>query len=159
MAPRCQVDYSFFALSVPILNFIICFVFQLGWQFPRFEWNKDRTRSPKHTEQSIPPEACFLQASVFRIAFYWSFMALLLFQFIAKSILGVILWIFAHCVVVFSNLPLWFFIWVSCLFLLYWIFLPMDFWLVLRLNYLFLACFSNSLACFCKITWHHCKFQ
>jgi len=28
--------------------------------------------------------------------------------------------------------------------------------LVFRLNYLFLACFSNLLACFCKITWHHC---
>ena len=25
-----------------------------------------------------------------------------------------------------------------------------------RLNYVFLTCFSNSLACFCKITWHHC---
>jgi len=36
-----------------------------------------------------------------------------------------------------------------------WIFMPTDVGLVFRLNYLFLACFSNLLACFCKITWHH----
>jgi len=36
-----------------------------------------------------------------------------------------------------------------------WIFLPTLFGLVFQLNYLFLACFSNVLACFCEITWHH----
>jgi len=41
-------------------------------------------------------------------------------------------------------------------FLFRWIFLPTHFWLVFRLNYLFLACFSNLLACSWKITWHHC---
>ena len=38
----------------------------------------------------------------------------------------------------------------------FWNFLPTNVGLVFRLNYLFLACFSIALACFRKITWHHC---
>ena len=40
-------------------------------------------------------------------------------------------------------------------FLFCWIFLPTHVGLVFQLNYLFLACFLNLLACFCKITRHH----
>ena len=36
-----------------------------------------------------------------------------------------------------------------------WIFMPTPDGLVFWWNYLFLACFSNLLACFCKLTWHH----
>jgi len=36
-----------------------------------------------------------------------------------------------------------------------WIFMPTPVGLVFRWNYLILACFSNLLACFCKITWRH----
>jgi len=38
-------------------------------------------------------------------------------------------------------------------------FLPTHVGLVLGLNYLFLACFSYYIACFCKITWHHCTWS
>ena len=44
---------------------------------------------------------CFLQISVLRIAFFSNFMALLLFQFTAKGILGVFLWKFPHFGLVF----------------------------------------------------------
>jgi len=49
----------------------------------------------------------------------------------------------------------------------YLIFLPIFFFAefscqthvgVFRLNYLFWPCFSNLLAYFCKITWHHCIY-
>jgi len=97
----------------------------------------------------------FLQISVLRIAFFSNFMALLLFEFTAKSILGVFLW---------SLLILGLFFWIFhpdslfdflANFSFCWIFLPTHFRLVFRLNYLFLTYFSNSLACSWKITWHH----
>jgi len=60
-------------------------------------------------------------------------MALSLFQLAAQRNLGVFLCKFAHLGLFFSLI-------------LYFIF---------RLNFPFRACFSNCLACFCKITWHH----
>ena len=88
-------------------------------------------------------------------AFFSNFMALLLFDFTAKSILGVFLWRFAHFGLVFRIFhPDSLFDFLAN-FSFCWIFLPMLFKLVFRLNYLFLACFSNLLACSWKITWHH----
>jgi len=49
-------------------------------------------------------------------------MALLLFQFTAKVIFGVFLWKFAPFGLVFSDLPLCFFTWLSC-----WFFVLLNF--------------------------------
>jgi len=100
----------------------------------------------------------FLQISVLRIAFFSNFMAHLLFQFTAKGVLDVFLWKFAYFELsLFFRIcfPAFYFNFLAD-FSFFWIFLPTHFGLVFRLNYLFLACFSNLLACFCKITWHHC---
>jgi len=67
----------------------------------------------------------------------------------------VFLWKFAHFGLVFRIcLPAFLFHFLVD-FSFCWIFLPTHVELVFRLNYRFLACFSNLLACFCKITWHH----
>jgi len=92
----------------------------------------------------------------FEDCFFSNFMALSLFQFARKGILGVFLWKFVHFGLVFSDLPPWFFIWFSC-----WYFVLLDFpantfWACSSVKLPMLACFSNLLACFCKITWHHC---
>jgi len=97
--------------------------------------------------------ACFLQISVLRIAFLSNFMALVLFEFTAYwacfckdlLILGLFFRI-CHPDSLFDFLANFSF----C-----WIFLPTHFGLIFRLNYLFLACFSNLLACSWKITWRH----
>jgi len=84
--------------------------------------------------------ACFLQ-----IAFFPNFMALLPFQFTAKSILGVFLWKIAHFGLVFSDLPPWSFLFSS--------------WFFVLLNYpanTFWSCFSVKLpifGLFFKFTW------
>jgi len=102
--------------------------------------------------------ACFFPDFCFVDCFFSNFTALLLFQFTAKGILGVLLWKFPHFGLVFSDLPPCFFCLIFLLILSFcWIFMPTDVGLVFRLDYLFLACFSNLLACFCKITWHHWK--
>jgi len=68
----------------------------------------------------------------------------------------VFLWKYAHFGLVCSDLPPWFFIWFSCWFFVVLNFPANAFGLLFRLNYLCLSCFSNLLACFCKITWNHC---
>ena len=83
-------------------------------------------------------------------------MALLLFQFAAKGNLGVFLWKCAQIGLVFRICHPKFLFDFLADFLFCWIFLPTHFGLVFRLNYVFLVCFSNLLACFCKIIWHHC---
>ena len=56
----------------------------------------------------------------------------------------------------FLVLPPCCFIWFSCWFFVLLNFPANVFWACFWWNYLFLACFSNSHASFCKITWHHC---
>ena len=83
-------------------------------------------------------------------------MALLLFQYNAKGILGVFLW---------KISDFWLVFWICHPYLLFdfladfsfcWIFLPKHFGLVLRLNTNFWHVFPIYLLVFCKITWHHC---
>jgi len=98
---------------------------------------------------------CFLQISVLRIAFFSNFVALLLFQFTAKGILGVFLWKLLIFSLIFRVcLPAFLFNFVAD-FSLCWIFLPTHVELVYGRNCLFLDCFFNLLACFCEITRHH----
>jgi len=100
--------------------------------------------------------AYFLQMSVLRIAFFQILWHFCCFNLLLKAywacfyknllILGLF---FRICLTAFSFKFL-------ADFSFCWIFMPTYVGLVFRLNYLFLACFSNFLACFCKITWHHC---
>jgi len=100
--------------------------------------------------------ACFLQISILQIAYLWNFMDILLFQFTEKWNLGVFLCKFAHFGLVFSDLPPCFCIKTNLLFLRFCeFFYQTHARLVFPLNYTFWACFSNLLACFYKITWHH----
>jgi len=100
--------------------------------------------------------ACFLQNSVFLIAFSSNFVAIFCFNLLLKAywacfyeilvILGLFFRI-CHYAFLFNLLAD---ISLCC------IFLPTHVGFVFPSNYLFLACFSYLLACFCKITWHHC---
>jgi len=87
--------------------------------------------------------------------FFFKFYGNFIFQFAPKGILGVFLWILGHFRLVFSDLPPCFLFKLLADFSFCCIFLPTHVGLVFRSNYLFLACFSCFLACFCKITWHH----
>jgi len=98
--------------------------------------------------------ACFLQISVLPIAFSSNFMAIFCFNLFLKAYWEcfgenfVILNLFfriCHHAFLFNFLADFSF----C-----YIFLPTHV-VFFRSNYLFLACFSYFLACFCKITWHH----
>jgi len=89
---------------------------------------------------------------VLRIAFFWNFVALFLFLFIAKRNLGV------FCVNLFIlGIVFSLFLYLTCLLVL--LFFEFSFqWqvqLVFPLNYPLWACFSNLLPCFHKITWHY----
>jgi len=103
-------------------------------------------------------EIClFLQISVFLIPFFSNFMAILCFNLLQKAYwacfcenlvtLGLFFRI-CHPDFLFNLIADFSF---CC------IFLPTHVGLVFRWNYLFLACFSCFLACFCKITRHHCQ--
>jgi len=127
--------------------------------------------------------ACFLQSSKFfwrlagmRVAcFYWNllvfwacffrylFCGLLFFKFYGTfcfKLLVKAIWAFL-C----ENTLILGLFFRMCLPGFYLVFLPIFYFvefscqthvgLVFRLNYLFWACFSNLLAYFCKITWHH----
>ena len=99
--------------------------------------------------------ACFLQISVLRMAFHQ-----ILWHFCCFSLL-----LQAHWSCFYENLLILGLFFQTCLFAFLfnvvadfsfcWIFLPTHVGPVFRWNYLFLACFSNLLACFCKIAWHH----
>jgi len=102
-------------------------------------------------------EICLFFADFcFADCFFSNFMAILLFESTAKSILGVFLRRFAHFGLVFRICHPDSLFDFPANFSFCWIFLPTHFGLVFCLNYLFLACFSNFLACSWKITWHHC---
>jgi len=99
--------------------------------------------------------ACFLQISVLPIAFSSNFMAIFCFNLFLKAYWEcfgenfVILDLFfriCHHAFLFNFLADFSF----C-----YIFLPTHVVIFFQSNYLFLACFSYFLACFCKITWHH----
>ena len=104
--------------------------------------------------------ACFMQISVLRIAFLSNFMAILLFQFTVKRNFGVFLCIFTHLGLV-SFVFAWLFLYLTNL--LFFCFFQFSYQthvvLAFPLIYPFWVCFSNLLACFCKITWHHCLAQ
>ena len=97
--------------------------------------------------------ACFLQISALRIVFFFKF----LWHFYCCNLLRKAYWA-CFCENMFI-LGLFFRICNHDFlfdfladFSFGWIFLPTHFGLVFRLNYRFLACFSNLLACFCKMT-------
>ena len=92
---------------------------------------------------------CFSDCFFFK--FYGNFM----FQFAHKGILGVFLWKCGHFGFVFRICHHVFLLNLPADFSFCCIFLLTHVGLVFRSKYLFLACFSYFLACFCKITWHH----
>jgi len=99
--------------------------------------------------------ACFCRFLFFDCLFF-KFYGNFMFQFSPKGILCVFLWKFGHFGLVFQNCHPTFLFKLLADFSFCCIFLPTHVGLVFRSNYLFLVCFSYILACFCKITWHHC---
>ena len=105
--------------------------------------------------------ACLIQISLLRIAFFQILWHFCCFHVLLK----------AHWACFYENLlilGLFFRIFLPALLSNFladisfcWIFLTTHAGFVFRWNYLFLACFSNLLACFSKITWHHwfCSYR
>jgi len=102
--------------------------------------------------------ACFLQIFVLPIAFSSKFIAIFCFNLFLKAfwacfcenfvILGLFFRICHHAFHLIFLL-IFRFVTFSCQRMLFFF----------RWNYLFLVCFAYFLACFCKITWHHCWQQ
>ena len=102
-------------------------------------------------------EIClFLQISVLRIAFFQIWRHFCCFNALLKTYLACFYENLLNLGLFFRIcLPAFLFNFVAN-FSFCWAFLPTHVGLIFRWNYLFLPCFSNLLACFCKITWHHC---
>ena len=102
-------------------------------------------------------EICWFFADFcFSDCFFFNFYGNFLIQFVPKGILGVFFWKFDHFGLVFFRICYHAFLFnLLADFSFCCIVLPTHVGLVLQSNYLFLACFSYFLACFCKITWHH----
>ena len=100
--------------------------------------------------------AVFSQISLLRIAFFKFYGTFTASIYYLRHIGRVFMKIYSFWACFFGFASLLF----NLIFLLsFRVFLPMHVELLFRLTYRFLACFSNLLACFCKITWHHCSLH